>query len=82
MLVRAGFTQQCSSMADPPRPRRSRLTSLEEQATQLALAELRELYKEIREMKRSAKGVRLRAHLEDVLKMIAKRARAVKRRAR
>ncbi len=71
----------CGGMADPPRPRRSRLNSLEEQATQLALTELRELYKEIREMKRSAKGVRLRAHLEDVLKMIAKRARAVKRRS-
>ena len=67
-------------MANPPRPRRSRLTSLEEQATQLALTELRELYKEIRGMKNAAKGVRLRAHLDDVLKMITKRARAVKRR--
>jgi hypothetical protein len=67
-------------VANPPRPRRSRLTSLEEQATQLALTELRELYKEIRSMKNGAKGVRLRAHLDEVLKMITKRARAVKRR--
>ena len=67
-------------MADPPRPRRSRLNALEEQATQLALGELRALYKDVRAMKTGAKGVRLRAHLDEVLQMIAKRARAVKRR--
>ena len=69
-------------MADPPRPRRSRLTAIEEQALQLALSELRALYKEVRDMQKGAKGVRLRAHLGEVLEMIARRARAVKRRVR
>jgi hypothetical protein len=67
-------------MPNPPAPRRSRLTSIEEQAKQVALTELRALYVEVRDLKKSAKGVRLRAHLEEVLKLIAKRANGVKRR--
>ena len=67
-------------MPNPPGPRRSRLTSIEEQAKQVTLTELRALYVEVRDLKKSAKGVRLRAHLEEVLKLIAKRANGVKRR--